>query len=61
MLAIHADQVFCLGTVARAPLPVVHDVKLKNVPKTGIYAWDPGGQLGVHRMDEFFFEGGRIR
>ncbi|MEM9140993.1 MAG: ABC transporter substrate-binding protein, partial [Pseudomonadota bacterium] len=58
MLAIHADQVFCIGTVARAPQPLVHHVRLKNVPDRGIYAWDPGGQLGVHRMDEFFFEGG---
>ena len=61
MLALHADQVFGIGTVSRAPVPLVHDAELKNVPAEAIYAWDPGGQLGVHRMDEFFFEGGRIR
>ncbi|MEM1299358.1 MAG: ABC transporter substrate-binding protein [Pseudomonadota bacterium] len=61
MLALHADQVFCIGTVSRAPVPLVHDAALKNVPAEGIYAWDPGGQLGVHRMDEFFFEGGRAQ
>ncbi len=61
MLALHADQVFCIGTVARAPVPLVHDAQLKNVPREGVYAWDPGGQIGVHRMDEFFFEGGRVR
>ena len=61
MLTIHADQLFCIGTIARAPVPLVHDAKLRNVPTNGIYAWDPGGQLGVHRMDEFFFEGGRVR
>ncbi|HET7408705.1 MAG TPA: ABC transporter substrate-binding protein, partial [Paracoccaceae bacterium] len=55
MLAIHADQVFAIGTVARAPLPLVHDEDLHNVPDEAIYAWDPGGQLGVHRIDEFFF------
>ena len=59
MLALHADQVFCIGTVARAPVPVVHSARLNNVPDTAIYAWDPGGQLGVHRMDEFFFTDGR--
>ena len=59
MLAIHADQIFSIGTVSRAPVPVVHDAALNNVPETGIYAWDPGGQLGVHRMDEFFFTDGR--
>ena len=61
MLAIHADQVFAIGTVARAPVPLVHDASLMNVPRDAIYAWDPGGQLGVHRMDEFFYEGGRVR
>ncbi len=59
MLALHADQVFTIGTVARAPVPVVHSARLNNVPAKGIYAWDPGGQLGVHRMDEFFFTDGR--
>ncbi len=57
MLSIHAEQLFCIGTVARAPVPMVHAANLKNVPETGIYAWDPGGQLGVHRMDEFYFDG----
>ncbi len=56
MLAIHADQVFVIGTVARAPMPVVCDARLRNVPNEGIYAWDPGGQLGVHRIDEFYFD-----
>jgi len=55
MMAVHAEQVFCIGTVARAPVPVVHSANLMNVPETGLYAWDPGGQLGVHRMDEFWF------
>ena len=55
MLAIHAEQLFCIGTVARAPVPLVRSANLMNVPETGIYAWDPGGQLGVHRMDEFYF------
>lgn len=59
MLAIHADQVYAIGTIARAPVPMVRAAELRNVPDSAIYAWDPGGQLGVHRMDEFFFDGGR--
>ena len=59
MLAIHADQVFVIGTVSRAPLPIVADAALRNVPHDGLYAWDPGAHLGIHRIDEFFFEGGR--
>ncbi len=58
MLAIHADQVFVIGTVSRAPQPVVADARLRNVPRDGIYAWDPGAHLGVHRIDEFFFADG---
>ncbi|MEM8698630.1 MAG: ABC transporter substrate-binding protein, partial [Pseudomonadota bacterium] len=56
MLEIHADQVFIIGTVARAPLPVVHAANMRNVPETALYAWDPGAHLGIHRMDEFWFD-----
>lgn len=59
MLNIHADQVFVIGTISRAPLPVVASATLMNVPDEGLYTWDPGAQLGIHRMDEFFFEGGK--
>jgi len=58
MLAIHADQVYCIGTVSRAPLPVVVTDSMVNVPETAIYAWEPGAQLGVHRIDEFFYREG---
>ena len=55
MLAIHAEEVLVIGTVARAPMPVVIANGLGNVPEGVLYAWDPGAHLGVHRMDEFFF------
>lgn len=55
MLDIHADQVFVIGTVSRAPMPVVADARLANVPTEALYTWDPGAQLGLHRIDEFFF------
>lgn len=58
MLAIHADQVFGIGILAEAPQPVVVSNKLNNVPKSGIWAWDPGAHFGIHRMDEFYFTGG---
>ncbi|HUF55378.1 MAG TPA: ABC transporter substrate-binding protein [Thermohalobaculum sp.] len=56
MLDIHADQVFVIGTVSRAPTPVVADKDLRNVPEVGLYTWDPGGQLGIHRIDEFWLD-----
>ncbi|HSF94630.1 MAG TPA: ABC transporter substrate-binding protein [Thermohalobaculum sp.] len=55
MLDIHADEVFVIGTVSRAPIPVVAAAALRNVPDEALYAWDPGAHLGVHRIDEFFF------
>ncbi len=59
MLKIHADQVYAIGLVANAPQPVVVNKRLRNVPKKGMWTWDPGAHFGIHRMDEFFFEGGK--
>lgn len=59
MLKIHADNVFGIGILSEAPQPIVVSNSLKNVPMQAIWAWDPGAHFGVHRMDEFYFEGGR--
>ncbi|MEO0763169.1 MAG: hypothetical protein AAFZ09_15430, partial [Pseudomonadota bacterium] len=56
MLEIHAEQIYAIGTVSRAPMPIVSDARLRNVPEDGLYAWEPGAQLGVHRIDEFWFD-----
>ncbi len=56
MLAIHADQVFAIGTLAEAPQPIVVNRALRNVPERALWAWDPGAHFGVHRPDEFFFD-----
>ncbi|MFW8633686.1 ABC transporter substrate-binding protein [Cribrihabitans pelagius] len=58
MLEIHADQVYAIGIVAAAPQPVVVSNRLRNVPKEGLWAWDPGAHFGIYRPDEFFFEDG---
>ena len=58
MLDIHADQVYVIGTVSRAPVPVAVTANLRNVPTEAMYCWDPGGHLGILRMDEFFFVDG---
>lgn len=55
MLSIHADQVYGIGILAGAPQPVVVSRKLRNVPDTAIWAWEPGAQFGILRPDEFFF------
>ncbi|MEP5732029.1 MAG: ABC transporter substrate-binding protein [Sulfitobacter sp.] len=56
MLDIHAEQQFGIGILAEAPQPVVVSKNLRNVPDTGIWAYDPGAHFGVHRVDEFYFD-----
>ncbi len=55
MLSIHADQVFSIGIVRGVPQPVVVTNRLRNVPETAIYNWEPGAHFGVHRPDTFWF------
>ena len=56
MLAIHADQVFSIGIVSGVMQPIVVRDGLRNVPKEGIYNWDPGAHFGIYRPDTFWFE-----
>ena len=56
MLDIHAENQFGIGILAEAPQPVVVSKRLRNVPETGIWAYEPGAHFGVHRVDEFFFD-----
>jgi peptide/nickel transport system substrate-binding protein len=55
MLDVHAKQVFIIGTVSEVLQPVVVRKSLINVPSKGVFSWDPGGQFGMYRMDEFWF------
>ena len=56
MLDIHADRTFSIGIVAAIPQPAVIHAGLRNVPERGVYNWEPGAHLGVHRMDTFWYE-----
>lgn len=58
MLGIHADQVFTIGIVTRALQPVVVRNTVRNVPKDGIYSWDPGAYFGIYHPDTFWFDTG---
>ena len=55
MLEIYADRVYSIGIVGGVIQPIVVNVRLRNVPKTGVWAWDPGGHLGIYRPDTFWF------
>ena len=56
ILEINADQVFSIGLIAGIPQPVVVKNTLRNVPKKGVYNWDPGAHFGIYRPDTFWFE-----
>ena len=55
MLDIHAEQVFTIGIVCCTKQPVVVSNRLRNVPKEGVYAWNPGAHFGVYLPDTFYF------
>jgi peptide/nickel transport system substrate-binding protein len=46
--------VFSIGTVNGIRQPVVVGPKVRNVPKEGYYAWDPGGYIGLYQPDTFW-------
>jgi peptide/nickel transport system substrate-binding protein len=56
MLEIHADQIFSIGLIAGVPQPVVVSNSLRNLPKEGLYNWDPGAFFGIYRMDCLWFD-----
>jgi peptide/nickel transport system substrate-binding protein len=56
ILEIHAEQVYTIGIVGGIPQPVVVNDRLRNVPRDGIYAYDPGAHFGLYRMDTFWFD-----
>ncbi len=55
MLEICAEQVYTIGIVGGVIQPVVVNVRLRNVPRKGVWAWDPGAHLGIYRPDTFWF------
>ena len=55
MLDIHADQVYTIGVIRGTLQPVIADASLRNLPKEGIYNWDPGAHFGIYKPDTFWF------
>ena len=49
------EQVFSIGTVNGILQPIVVGPKVRNVPKEGYYAFDPGGYIGLYKPDTFWF------
>ena len=57
MLRIHADNALTIGVIAGVPQPVVVDNRLHNVPRKGIYNWNPGAHFGIYKPDTFWLDG----
>jgi peptide/nickel transport system substrate-binding protein len=55
ILEIYSAQVYTIGIIAGVPQPVVADQDLQNLPKDGIFNWEPGAQFGIYRPDTFWF------
>ncbi len=54
ILQTNAEQVFSIGTVNGIRQPIVVGPKIRNVPREGFFAWDPGGYVGLYRPDTFW-------
>ena len=54
MLMINADEVFTIGMINAVPQPVVISNRLRNVPETALYSWEPGAHFGIFRPDTFW-------
>lgn len=54
MLQIHADQLYTIGIISGVQQPVIVKNGLRNVPKEGVYNWDPGAHFGIYRPDTFW-------
>ena len=61
MLKLYTDQAYSIGIVGGVLQPVVVSNRLRNVPKSGVYNWDPGAYFGLYRPETFWFVGGRRR
>lgn len=61
MLEINADRVFSIGLISAVPQPVVVNSSLRNVPKKGVFNWNPGAHFGVYMPDTFWFDDAQRR
>ena len=58
ILKIHADNVFTIGLINGARQPIAIHPNLRNVPKRGVFTFDPGAYFGVYMPDTFWFDNG---
>jgi peptide/nickel transport system substrate-binding protein len=57
ILPIWSDQVYSISLIAGVLQPVAVRETLRNIPKEGMYNWEPGAQFGIYHPDTFWFDG----
>ena len=55
MLEIHAEEVFTIGLVGAVPQPVASNPRLRNLPRSFPYLYEPGAYVGITRPDTYWF------
>ncbi|NVD42495.1 ABC transporter substrate-binding protein [Ensifer sp. HO-A22] len=56
MLSIYTDQVFSIGIVNASLQPILVANKIRNVPESALYGFDPMSYFGVYKPDTFWIE-----
>lgn len=56
MLAIHADQVYTIGTINGTLQPVVRSSRLHNLPEKGLFGFQPTSYFGAYMPDTFWLD-----
>jgi peptide/nickel transport system substrate-binding protein len=56
MLDIYNDQIYSIGLASGVFQPIIAHKSLRNVPKEGVYNWEPGAHFGIYRPDTFWFD-----
>ncbi len=55
MLRINADGAYAIGIVNGTRQPVVVSNRMRNVPDTGLFSFEPGSFFGMYMPDTFFY------
>ncbi len=57
MLALYTDQVFSIGIVNATLQPVLSTARMRNMPDTALWGFDPTCYFGVYMPDTFWLSG----
>jgi peptide/nickel transport system substrate-binding protein len=55
MLRNHVENQWTIGTISGALQPIVIRNGLEGLPAKALYSWEPTAMLGIHRLDEIYW------